>query len=321
MKVGMGVVLLCMAALTGCGDDGSPPDRDSGSYDPTNIVVIGDSYSSGNGAGNYSDDRRECLRSRDNWGEIYRDDFSSRYGAKLRNEACSGAVLRDLTEPKGSLPPQWDAVDGETDLVLMTIGGNDVGFKEIAKNCLVFAKASCERLIDEARRGIPSLEGELTALLAKLRDRLRPDARVVLVSYPFLVGQKALQGCSRFSRARGYEIAANVRQLGVLGDRAQVAAVNAANEGPGARTFYLGGVKTKFKGHEPAPCLTKFSNESWLHDPGPRDIVDLIEYYHFNPRGHRAVADLLSEQGDLMEREPPRYRLSPRNPGVVLPQG
>jgi len=321
MKFGLGIVFVCAAAMIGCGDDGSPADRDSGSFDPANIVVIGDSYSSGNGAGNYFEDRSECFRSRDNWGELYRDDFNSRYGARLRNEACSGAVLKDLTEAKGSLPPQWDAVDEETDLVLMTIGGNDVGFAEIAKNCLVFAKESCERFINSARQGIPSLEQDLTAFLSKLRDRLRPDARVMLVSYPFLVGQRALLGCSRSSRARGFEIAANVRQLGVLGDRAQVNAVNAANEQPGARTFYLGGVKSRFKGHEPAPCLTRFSNESWLHDPGPRDIVNLIEYYHFNPRGHRAIADLLSEQGDLMEREPPRYRLSPRNPGVVLPLG
>lgn len=321
MKAVAVMLLLSVALLAGCGDDGSSEDRESASFDPTNIVVIGDSYSSGNGAGNYSKDRSECLRSRENWGEIYRDDYNSRYGAKLRNEACSGAVLKDLTEPSGSRPPQWDAIDEETDLVLMTIGGNDVGFKEIAKNCLVFAKKSCEGLIGNARQGIPRLEEGLTGFLGKLRDRLRPDARVMLVSYPFLVGQKSLQGCSRSSRARGYEIAANVRQLGVLGDRAQVNAVNAANEQPGARTFYLGGVKSRFRGHEPAACLTRFSDESWLHDPGPRDIVDLIEYYHFNPRGHRAVADLLSEQGDLMEREPPVYRLSPRNPGVVLPLG
>ena len=90
--------------------------------DEIDVVLLGDSYSAGNGAGDYWLDDA-CRRSWSNWAEQYlrmlREDGHE--VSVLDNEACNGAVT-------GSIGNQADVIDEETDLVLLTIGGNDVSF-------------------------------------------------------------------------------------------------------------------------------------------------------------------------------------------------
>ena len=54
--------------------------------------------------------------------------------------ACSGAVAKDLVEanPRNDgEAAQTDVLSGFTDVVTLTMGGNDVGFEQIAKACIV----------------------------------------------------------------------------------------------------------------------------------------------------------------------------------------
>jgi hypothetical protein len=48
--------------------------------------------------------------------------------------------------PSPNPPPQFDALDSNTRAVSLTIGGNDIGFTEIIKNCvsLVNAGTPCQ---------------------------------------------------------------------------------------------------------------------------------------------------------------------------------
>lgn len=61
---------------------------------PQQIVVLGDSYSSGNGAGSYTD--RHCMRSDLAYGPV----AARQLGAEVTMAACGGGVLADLTQPR-----------------------------------------------------------------------------------------------------------------------------------------------------------------------------------------------------------------------------
>ncbi|HZD24167.1 MAG TPA: GDSL-type esterase/lipase family protein [Acidimicrobiia bacterium] len=129
------VVLTATAILDAIGPAMARADDDP---DRVEVVLLGDSYSAGNGAGDYVSDGSDCHRSWSNWAQ--------RYLAKLRgdghevaaldNQACSGDTTDEvLNGVPGERPPQIDAVDDSTDLVLLTIGGNEVGFTPIVLSC------------------------------------------------------------------------------------------------------------------------------------------------------------------------------------------
>lgn len=57
----------------------------------------------------------------------------------FRDASCSGAQTKHMTEPQdvdpGPNPPQFDALDDNARVVSVGIGGNDIGFSEIIRNC------------------------------------------------------------------------------------------------------------------------------------------------------------------------------------------
>ena len=58
----------------------------------------------------------------------------------FRDPSCSGAKTDNMTQPQdvdpdGPNPPQFDSLDSNTRIVSIGIGGNDIGFTEIAENC------------------------------------------------------------------------------------------------------------------------------------------------------------------------------------------
>jgi len=69
---------------------------------PLKVVLLGDSYSAGNGARTSSDDRdyygpKGCYRSHSNWAEQYVDSLQAAgYEVTFLNRACSGAVTADV---------------------------------------------------------------------------------------------------------------------------------------------------------------------------------------------------------------------------------
>ncbi|MFT4228485.1 VWA domain-containing protein [Micropruina sp.] len=101
-------------------------------------AVLGDSFSAGDGAhatvGDYAD--AECRRSAKQY--AYR-----LFPDAVDNFACTGAVMSDLTSQGPSHRPSQlqqlrNALNAGSnyDAVLLTIGGNDIGFVSIARNCL-----------------------------------------------------------------------------------------------------------------------------------------------------------------------------------------
>lgn len=79
---------------------GSSP-RAGATVAPYKLLILGDSYSSGNGSRGLVSDPEECWRSSTTWGELLSDPIASRVGrpVEVTNRACSGSVTRDILEP------------------------------------------------------------------------------------------------------------------------------------------------------------------------------------------------------------------------------
>lgn len=109
------------------------------------VVVLGDSYSSGEGTGEYltlpaadpslTDDQSLCHRSTLSYGvTVFSDESTDLI-------ACSGAVAVDLANPqkdRGEIPSQISqlkALPEAPSAVLLTLGGNDIGFSHIVQRC------------------------------------------------------------------------------------------------------------------------------------------------------------------------------------------
>jgi lysophospholipase L1-like esterase len=121
-----------------------------------NVVILGDSYSSGEGSGGYYADTNTmsnpCHRSPNTYGRDLWEDRTIL--------ACSGAIVEDFySNQYGGVPPQLDqfeALNTPPDLVLMSIGGNDAGFKSVILNCL--SVGNCHE-----KREVAQVECESTA--------------------------------------------------------------------------------------------------------------------------------------------------------------
>ena len=89
----------------------------------TAFVNLGDSFSAGTGVRPLEEDSPiYCLRSSRNYAHVVAadEDFD------LTDVSCAGADTDDFRESQHQgVPPQLDALDGDTDVVTMMIGGND----------------------------------------------------------------------------------------------------------------------------------------------------------------------------------------------------
>ena len=139
---------------------------------PISYVALGDSYSSGDGAGSYSDG--SCLES----AHAYPVLWHNSHGGTFTNETCSGATTSDVIN--GQLGP----LGASTTLVTITIGGNDVGFASVMTTCVLSSTSTCvaavQRAEQEARNVLPGL---LDTTFVAIRGHA-PNAKVVVLGYP-----------------------------------------------------------------------------------------------------------------------------------------
>ena len=152
--------------------DGSSPARAAAAmrYD-----VLGDSYAAGYGVPPYTSD---CRRSEASYGVL----LDGRAGLVLDDlVACSGASTTSMVEGG-----QLGALDDATDLVLLSIGANDVAWSKPAVACALRTNAECVAATAELNRAVAEdLPERLDALLAEV-ELAAPDARVLLTGYPRL---------------------------------------------------------------------------------------------------------------------------------------
>ena len=262
-----------------------------------NIVHLGDSYSSGNGAGNYED--AVCFRSPDNWGATMASLLDD---GVYQNAACSGSKTSDLAT-------QDSAVTASTDLVIVATGGNDLEFGSIVDDCYIPPRdgGDCQSLLAAAVSKLDAYESALTQALVNIESLLGSNqAKVVLVAYPHITQNIPYSCCSLNNR----EVTSKARSLGVAFDKSQRNAVNAANTAAG-RVFvhFYDETKALFNGHEPHPSAFSQNPDRWIFEYDCRGVFNdcetTIEFdeetYHLNPRGHLELGTALATfVGDLL---------------------
>lgn len=167
----------------------SAAEPDKPTYD--NYVALGDSY--GSGAGLSPVDDANCDRSSEGYPAVIAGAVKAK---SFKNVTCSGATTAEMAKAQGTNPAQLSALSADTDLVTLTIGGNDIGFTEIITNCVVGSFSDptgspCKKQYnasgsDAITTRINSTAAKLTVTLQYVRA-LAPKARVLVVGYPSLV--------------------------------------------------------------------------------------------------------------------------------------
>lgn len=169
------------------------PQTASATVSVSRIVVLGDSYS----ANPTPATKSGCRRSTDAWPYQLklgsRRTIGERVGAEDPNLrfsflACTGATMKNLTTKKRyGEKPQIGRIPRDTTLIYLTIGGNDLGFTDIVRECALGACTKDSLYVESAytvlNRGI--FTGNLVDVLKKIKARA-PQARVKLVGYPEL---------------------------------------------------------------------------------------------------------------------------------------
>ncbi|MGH9223843.1 MAG: GDSL-type esterase/lipase family protein [Acidimicrobiales bacterium] len=139
---------------------------------PPKYAALGDSYSSGEGA--HGDDP-PCNQSSEAYGPVYANELAPDPKPAFVFLACTGEQIDGLVEDQIPFTP-YDA-----DLVTLTIGGNDVGFRDVIIYCL--AAPNCEEHYPDKQQEIRDLLPRLIDTYNRVLDQAAA-ARVVVLTYP-----------------------------------------------------------------------------------------------------------------------------------------
>lgn len=197
-------------------------------FSPLEYVALGDSFSSGEGVEPFElgtdvaddpstsgvDEENRCHRSEYAYPRLLADD--PRLGLQLTDfVACSGATT-DTVLNGGAGGGSWgegaqvDALSTETDVVTITIGGNDVGFSRVLNDCTLlnempetwlygqeaYDEHVCLNSMEDAESkiygsiavdGANTLDSVLDDVLTTVLGKVGVETRVIVVGYPNLM--------------------------------------------------------------------------------------------------------------------------------------
>ncbi|BDX34931.1 lipase [Mycobacterium antarcticum] len=132
-----------------------------------------------------------CLRSTNDYPSVLARHVEA---SAFTDVTCSGARTEHLASRSqstltGDVPPQLDAVTADTQLVTVTVGGNDVDLPTIAANCRRTSLDVQPCMPDLVTDGVDTISQAIDAdaddwsdLVAAIRDKA-PAARVIVVGY------------------------------------------------------------------------------------------------------------------------------------------
>ena len=216
-------------------------------------VALGDSFSSGVGTNSYTLSS-SCRRG------VYAYPWlvaQQRPNTSLTFVACSGATTANV------MSSQIQSVTAGTDIVTMTIGGNDIGFSNLIVQCTL---GSCSSALDSTRASLGTVLGpRLDTVYSAIRSRTL-TASVVVLGYPRIfssAGCFGTLGISATERTKANQLADALDQL--TGARAAAAGLT-----------YRSAI-APFTGH--AVC----SGSAWLNG---LNLFNTGESYHPNRNGN-----------------------------------
>lgn len=179
-------------------------------------VAMGDSFSSGEGndpfeAGTDINDVNKCHRS----SYAYPRWLAQTPSLNLESfsfVACSGATTTDVLyggtgEGNWNEGPQIDALSADAEVVTITIGGNDIRFKDFATQC---GLGSCDSTTAIYSTTMAMIHNELPAKLEDVLNKISiktDSAKVFVVGYPYVTPEPGVNGlpyqCNYLDSANG----------------------------------------------------------------------------------------------------------------------
>ncbi|WP_226633489.1 SGNH/GDSL hydrolase family protein [Novosphingobium profundi] len=144
-------------------------------------VALGSSYAAGIGLGDkVANSPPVCMRGEGSYPRV----LAQKIEATLTDASCSGSTAKQiLDESQTGLEPQIQAVTKDTDLVTITVGGNDLGYVgDMMRATGLFGGLKGPLQSAEARP-YTELRKTIVAVLQEVRKRA-PRSRIFLVTYP-----------------------------------------------------------------------------------------------------------------------------------------
>ncbi|MFE7243546.1 SGNH/GDSL hydrolase family protein [Streptomyces sp. NPDC057580] len=242
-------------------------------------VALGDSYASAPLVPTQVD--TTCLRSDQNYASL----VARSKAATLTDVTCSGATTADMTVPQtDGVPAQLDALGRGTDLVTVTIGGNDIGFSTVLGTCVQlmsgnpggtpcrthYSGTGTDRITDAITETGPKVAQVLRGI-----HRRAPHARVVVVGYPDLFPDDGV-GCT----SRSVPLAAG--DFAWLRDKEKELNAMLARQARYSGARYVN-TYTATVGHD----LCKPTGERWIETFAPETPAAPV---HPNAAGESAMA-------------------------------
>ncbi|MGJ5898374.1 GDSL-type esterase/lipase family protein [Streptomyces niveiscabiei] len=186
------------------------------------VAVLGDSYTSGEGAGNYSPESDKdhgtaqwnaCRRSDNAWARklvlpgmtkpVGAETDSWGYDAELGFVACSGAMTKNVgpvlsgNSPQRHKEGQFNEVlqtdsgvlSSDTTLVMLTLGGNDeAGFANAMTECGSLTNCASDDFLTRKKQIVDRMIPDLRSVLEETA-RKADNAQIVLMGYPELLSR------------------------------------------------------------------------------------------------------------------------------------
>lgn len=239
-------------------------------------VAMGSSFAAGAGIGPIQAGSPErCSRTVNNYASL----VASQLKLDLVDVSCSGASTNHILGNWNELPPQIDAVQDDTRLVTVTIGGNDLRYVGwlFASSCKLGASAfpgPCREVSAPSEAEFTKLEEQLQKITTEIRHRA-PHARIFFIQYVTLLSNVAcpLETIAPEDAIVGRQIAKRLARI-----TAEVAQANDAD--------VLG---TDIASRTHTPC----ARDPWSNGLSKDYDTGKGAPWHPNAAGHAAISKML----------------------------
>lgn len=265
------------------GSSAAPPETPGSNtgHGTGRYVALGDSYTSSPKTGGQAGTPAGCDRSDNNYPHLV---AASLAPAEFVDVSCSGATTENLTTGQqtsnGTNPAQLDAVNAATTLVTLGIGGNDVGFIGLARECVTLNRNESPCKTRLTAGGHDQLAERIAATAPKIADAIArihakaPRATVIVVGYPTALPDGG--GCWPFLPLGADDVAYLRDAEDKLND---MLATQASTHRAG-----FADTATPSKGHD----MCAKTGTKWVENLVPTSPAQAL---HPNAKGQQAMAD------------------------------
>ena len=221
-------------------------------------VALGDSYASGVGAAPYDAASGSCLRSPNSYPKLW---AASHPKYALTDVTCSGATIADVRNN------QLSALSSATNLITITLGGNDAQFAPVVTACLTESDSYCATAtLWMSYYATHQMVTELASLYTDIKARA-PRALVLVLGYPRVLASSGSCGVIDLSAAKR-------TSMNGLADALAAGTEAAAT----SASVYFIDMRNQFAGHE--ACGT----DAWINGV---DLAHQTEIFHPNAAGYQ----------------------------------